>query len=157
MTISVCRRRSASATALSRRLAVWLLNARLCFSVSASVCRNHPFDGAPGSALLLRLRDREQFATSDSELVNLLLHDGWHIHDPAIGERVEDLITVLPGHFLAIVVLQCEVDRDVGLKLNLLAHHTSPFLAAVEDGRSRRSTSSIGPGWNHRSRSTAKP
>src|SRR5579863_5308650 len=35
--------------------------------------------------------------------------------------------------------------------------HTSPSFTAVEDGRSRRSTSSIGPGWNHRSRSTARP
>jgi multidrug efflux pump subunit AcrB len=37
---------------------------------------------------------------------------------------VEDLITVLTRHFLAIVVLQCDIDRDVGLKLNFLAHLT---------------------------------
>src|SRR5580700_2595420 len=34
--------------------------------------------------------------------------------------------------------------------------HTPPSFTAVH-GRVRRSTSSIGPGWNHRSRSTAKP
>src|SRR6202049_4754746 len=96
------------------------------FSISASVGPNYPLDAAPCSVLLLRLRDREQFATSDSELVNLLLDDGWDVHHAAIGERVEDLITVLPRHCLAIVVLQCDVDGDVGLKLTLsLISHVS--------------------------------
>jgi hypothetical protein len=38
------------------------------------------------------------------------------------------LITVLPRHFLAIVVLQCDVDRDVGLKLNfsLISYFSFP-------------------------------
>src|ERR1700676_4643010 len=123
-TISVCRRRPGSAAALSRHCAVRLLLAPLRFSISASVCRKHPLDGAPRSVLLLRLRNRKEFATSDSELVDLLLDDGWDVHHAAIGERVEDLITVLPRHFLAIVVLQCDVDGDVGLKLNFIAHLT---------------------------------
>src|ERR1700756_299850 len=121
MTISVCRRRSASSAALSRRRAVRLLIAPSRFSISAAVCPNYPLDGAPCSVLLLRLRDREQFATSDSELVNLLLDDGWDVHHAAIGKRVENLITVLPRHFLAVVVLQGDVNGDVGLKLNFLA------------------------------------
>jgi len=59
------------------------------------------------------------------------------VHDAAIGERVEDLITVLPSHFLAIVVLQSDVDRDVGLKLNFYrSSHTSPSFTAA-DGRPR--------------------
>src|SRR5579872_2938751 len=98
--------------------------APLRFWISASVCPNHPLDGAPCSVLLLRLSDREQFAPSDSELVNFLLNDGWHVHDAAIGERVEDLITVLPSHFLPVVILQGDVDRDVGLKVNFLVHLT---------------------------------
>jgi len=88
---------------------------------------------------------REQFASSDSELVNFPLDDWRYVHDAAIGERVKHLVAVLPGHFLPVVVFQCDLDRDVGLKLHLVAHFALFSLAATA-GRSRRSTSSMGPG-----------
>ena len=67
-------------------------------------------------------RESEQFASSDSEFFNFPLDDRRHVHDAAIGEGIQDLVAVLPVHFLPIAVFQCDLDRDIGLKLHLVAH-----------------------------------
>src|ERR1022692_1682170 len=107
--------------------------------------RHHPLDCAPRPVLLFRFRESEQLASSDSAFVNSLLDEWWHVHDAAIGKRIQHLVAVLPGHFLPVVVFQCDLDRDVGLKLHLVAHFALFSLAATAaGGRSRRSTSSMG-------------
>jgi hypothetical protein len=47
---------------------------------------------------------------------------------------IKDLVSVLAVDFLSIAVFQGDLDRDIRLKVNLIAHSRAPFASAAAAG-----------------------
>src|SRR5579863_6419051 len=107
---------------MGRPLAVRRLNALLRLPIPALSWGDHPLDRASRPIFLLCLCEREQLASTDSEFFDSPLHNRWHVHYATVGEGIKDLVPVLAVHFLPVAVFQGDLDRDIRLKLNLIAH-----------------------------------
>src|SRR5579863_7773456 len=107
---------------MGRPLAVRRLNALLRLPIPALSWGDHPLDHASRPIFLLCLCEREQLASSDSEFFNPPFDYRRHVHDTSVSKGIQDLVTVLAVDLLPITVLQGDLDRDIRLKLNLIAH-----------------------------------